>query len=168
MESVGFVTKSRDPHVLLLLSVAYTGNNESDWVKLSATGKAEQSAHERERFFHRLAEAKCAPDLATLNSEITNYERTGPTLALATCVNGATLSKLALALPSSTDHKTLGKLVSDTSGQITIATFFALAKQQDKSKKSYAAATSPPPATSPLPPPPPPPPPHRQVQFQSN
>ena len=75
-------------------------------------------------------------------------ERTGPTLTPATNTNDAALSKFTLALPSSADHKTLCKLVDDTSVQITIATSFA--KKQKKGKKSCAAATSSPPATSPL------------------
>ena len=45
------------------------------------------------------------------------------------CVNEAAFGKLAPALPSFPDHKTLGKLVGGTAGHITIATSFGLAKR---------------------------------------
>ena len=49
IESIGFTTRKRSSHVLLLLGVAYTGNHKPDWTKLTAAEKAEQSAHEHER-----------------------------------------------------------------------------------------------------------------------
>ena len=56
------------------------GNHKSNWAKLTAAGKAEQSAHERERFSRRLIKAKYVLDLAAVNSNILACERAGQTL----------------------------------------------------------------------------------------
>ena len=64
-----------------------------------------------------LNEVEYAPDLATLNGEITNYERTGASLTSVICTNEAAVSKLAPALHSFANHKTLGRLVGDITGR---------------------------------------------------
>ena len=75
------------------LGIAYMGNHKANWSKLTVTDKAEQSAHERARFFHLLNKTRHA-GAGPRDAQPQDHRRRRP-------------ENIILALPSFTGHKEL-------------------------------------------------------------